>query len=197
MKTIATTILFICLNLLKGYAQDISGVWNGTYTNSEQKEIVFVFSFEKSETGLQGTFSVPTYRVANIKAKTVTMEEDTLLVDISNLGINYKGTLLEGQQKIEGTLTEGANIIPLVLAKGKGEAVPILKRPQEPTKPYPYYEEEVAFKNETADITLSGTFTRPMEQGKYPVAILISGSCLLYTSPSPRDKRQSRMPSSA
>ena len=25
----------------------------------------------------------------------------------------------------------------------------------------------------------------------------ISGSCLLYTSPSPRDKRQSRMPSSA
>ena len=28
-------------------------------------------------------------------------------------------------------------------------------------------------------------------QGEY------SGSCLLYTSPSPRDKRQSRMPSSA
>ena len=25
----------------------------------------------------------------------------------------------------------------------------------------------------------------------------VSGSCLLYTSPSPRDKRQSRMPSSA
>ena len=25
----------------------------------------------------------------------------------------------------------------------------------------------------------------------------ITGSCLLYTSPSPRDKRQSRMPSSA
>ena len=27
--------------------------------------------------------------------------------------------------------------------------------------------------------------------------ILISTTCLLYTSPSPRDKRQSRMPSSA
>ena len=26
---------------------------------------------------------------------------------------------------------------------------------------------------------------------------LLSGGCLLYTSPSPRDKRQSRMPSSA
>ncbi len=29
---------------------------------------------------------------------------------------------------------------------------------------------------------------------KWPV---IDGDCLLYTSPSPRDKRQSRMPSSA
>ena len=30
-----------------------------------------------------------------------------------------------------------------------------------------------------------------------PWAIALSGCCLLYTSPSPRDKRQSRMPSSA
>ena len=28
-------------------------------------------------------------------------------------------------------------------------------------------------------------------------AVIIGGGCLLYTSPSPRDKRQSRMPSSA
>ena len=30
-----------------------------------------------------------------------------------------------------------------------------------------------------------------------PCAILAADICLLYTSPSPRDKRQSRMPSSA
>ena len=29
------------------------------------------------------------------------------------------------------------------------------------------------------------------------IALVISSTCLLYTSPSPRDKRQSRMPSSA
>ena len=36
--------------------------------------------------------------------------------------------------------------------------------------------------------------------GKLPLDVLIvgrGGGCLLYTSPSPRDKRQSRMPSSA
>ena len=30
-----------------------------------------------------------------------------------------------------------------------------------------------------------------------PDAVVVRGDCLLYTSPSPRDKRQSRMPSSA
>ena len=38
---------------------------------------------------------------------------------------------------------------------------------------------------------LQGVF-RPIEK-----AFTIDNSCLLYTSPSPRDKRQSRMPSSA
>ena len=31
----------------------------------------------------------------------------------------------------------------------------------------------------------------------FEAGIVLTGSCLLYTSPSPRDKRQSRMPSSA
>ena len=39
----------------------------------------------------------------------------------------------------------------------------------------------------------SGTFTQSMTRA-YCVDLCI---CLLYTSPSPRDKRQSRMPSSA
>ena len=34
-------------------------------------------------------------------------------------------------------------------------------------------------------------------QNSEEVPVTIIGACLLYTSPSPRDKRQSRMPSSA
>ena len=36
-----------------------------------------------------------------------------------------------------------------------------------------------------------------IQNGKVKTGVLVCGSCLLYTSPSPRDKRQSRMPSSA
>lgn len=50
------------------------------------------------------------------------------------------------------------------------------KRPQEPSKPYPYYTEDVAFQNNQSEDTLAGTLTLPSAEGKYPAVILISGS---------------------
>ncbi|MGD1894108.1 MAG: alpha/beta hydrolase family protein [Cyclobacteriaceae bacterium] len=49
-------------------------------------------------------------------------------------------------------------------------------RPQKPSRPYPYYTEDVAFENSSAGITLAGTLTLPSAQGNFPAAILISGS---------------------
>ena len=51
------------------------------------------------------------------------------------------------------------------------------------------------------DVTLYGTLQEP-NNSTDTVVLIISGSgetnsCLLYTSPSPRDQRGSRMPSSA
>ena len=43
----------------------------------------------------------------------------------------------------------------------------------------------------------SPTFSRIIDTSYARYKIGLSGTCLLYTSPSPRDKRQSRMPSSA
>ena len=41
------------------------------------------------------------------------------------------------------------------------------------------------------------TFNPPQYEGDFSVKMPLNSDCLLYTSPSPRDKRQSRMPSSA
>ncbi|MDR1258462.1 MAG: alpha/beta fold hydrolase [Tannerellaceae bacterium] len=49
-------------------------------------------------------------------------------------------------------------------------------RPQEPSGPYAYYEEEVSFENQPAGIMLAGTLTLPRKEGSFPVVILISGS---------------------
>ena len=42
-----------------------------------------------------------------------------------------------------------------------------------------------------------GVNTVPFDVTYVPTAITLSGTCLLYTSPSPRDRTRSRMPSSA
>ena len=44
------------------------------------------------------------------------------------------------------------------------------------SRPYPYYDEEVKVFNVKGGDTLAGTFTKPNAKGKYPVAILITGS---------------------
>ncbi|MDN3692365.1 alpha/beta fold hydrolase [Chryseobacterium tructae] len=51
-----------------------------------------------------------------------------------------------------------------------------LKRPQEPLEPYPYYSEDITFKNKQAEIHLAGTLTLPSKEGVFPAVILISGS---------------------
>ncbi|MBL4604490.1 MAG: alpha/beta fold hydrolase, partial [Flavobacteriaceae bacterium] len=109
----------------------------------------------------------------------------TLIIDGSNVGMMYEGTYNAELEQFEGTYKEGAVVLSINLKKG---AVKIAdtRRPQEPIKPYPYYEEEVVFENVEAKITLSGTLTLPNKKGKFPVVILISGS-------GPQDRDESYM----
>src|SRR4029077_12121486 len=51
-----------------------------------------------------------------------------------------------------------------------------LRRPQTPSKPYPYREEEMAFPNDKAKISLAGTLTIPPGPGPFPAVVLLSGS---------------------
>ena len=56
----------------------------------------------------------------------------------------------------------------------------------------------VAASSGTANnLTLSGTLTASSSTGTSGYYLQSTGSCLLYTSPSPRDRQKSRMPSSA
>ena len=51
-----------------------------------------------------------------------------------------------------------------------------IKRPQEPTKPYPYYSKDITFQNNKTNISLAGTLTLPLKYRNLPAVILISGS---------------------
>jgi pimeloyl-ACP methyl ester carboxylesterase len=175
MKTILSTILLIVLAITSSFSQDLSGVWHGNAKTPDDKVILFVFLFEKNQDKYTATMAVPTFNVSGVKPKSTVLEQGHLKIEDAGLGMTYDGIWNEASNLIEGTYTEGGVKLLLSLKKGNPK-MPKNNRPQEPVKPYPYYEENVKFNNTDAGVTLSGTFTRPTQKGEYPVVILISGS---------------------
>ena len=175
MKQIITS-LFLLIST-SGFAQDISGKWSGIIESGKPEPVVFNFTFEKNGESYKTTIDIPSLRVANLKPKETTFSNNTLLVDGANLGFKYEGTFNQNLKQIEGIFTEGVNALKMVLKKSEIKTENSFNRPQEPTKPYPYKEEEVQFENKSAGIKLSGTLTYPANSDKkVPVVILISGS---------------------
>lgn len=184
MKTIIVFAIVVTMSIVSAFSQDISGDWNGEAKRGE-KLITFVFKIEKENSKYSSAMSVPTFRVSGIKPSTTTFIDGKLIIDGSNVGMRYEGVFKKERQQFEGTYKEGGIELVLNLKRGTVK-VTASKRPQEPVKPYPYYEEEVAFENTEAKIELAGTLTLPTKNGKFPVVILISGS-------GPQDRDESFM----
>lgn len=184
MKSIVTLAIIFTLSIVNVFSQDISGNWSGKAKRGD-KEITFVFNIKKEGTNYSSVMNVPTFRVSGIKTATTTFSNGKLTIDGSNVGMSYVANFNTKLQQFEGMYKEGGIEMALNLKKGAVE-IADQRRPQEPVKPYPYYEEEVEFKNAAANITLAGTLTLPNKNGTFPVVILISGS-------GPQDRDESFM----
>ena len=153
-------------------AQDITGQWNGIL-KTQGIQLRVVFHINKTDSGYSSTMDSPDQKVKGLPATSTTFENSKLKIESKISGFEYDGDFKENA--ITGILKQGGQEFPLNLSRGQIESQPI-KRPQEPIKPYPYYSEEVTFKNNMADVTLAGTLTLPKKEGIYPVVILITGS---------------------
>ncbi len=170
MKKIITLVtLFITAGL---FAQDITGSWYGMLTFPGGK-LRMNIHIKQAENGYTITMDSPDQGATGIPTEKAKFENNTLSFAIPAIGGDYKGTY--ENNGFTGTFTQ--NNYPLQLNLGR-EEIKAEKpaRPQEPAKPYPYYSEEVTFKNEKAGITLSGTLTMPKKEGNFPAVVLISGS---------------------
>lgn len=171
MKKLLLTAL-LCLTAAVN-AQDITGDWFGLLSIPGTK-LHINLHIKKADKGYTATMDSPDQGANDLPVTTITIENNTVNFAIPAGGISYKGTL-EGKS-IKGTFTQSGYNIPLDFGREtpKAEAV---KRPQEPVKPYPYYEEEITIKNDKAGLTLAGTLTLPKQGGSnYPAVILITGS---------------------
>jgi uncharacterized protein len=97
--------------------------------------------------------------------------------EMSALGASFAGTLSADGQSLAGAWTQVGRTTPLTFARqAAGVAPPKLIRPQTPTKPYPYREEEVTFDDAAAQVKLAGTLTLPPGAGPFPAVVLVAGS---------------------
>lgn len=168
-----TFILLASLFSLSNFGQEITGQWNGAL-KVQGTQLRLVFNVAKTDNVLSSTMDSPDQGAKGIPTTTTSFENSILKITIANANIDYEGTL--GKDNIIiGTFKQGGQSFPMNLSKEIIEKEKLV-RPQEPTKPYPYYSEDITFENKNAGISLAGTLTLPKKDGVFPVVILISGS---------------------
>jgi pimeloyl-ACP methyl ester carboxylesterase len=148
--------------------QGITGDWNGVL-EVQGSQLPLIFHISRADGGYRATMDSPLQGAKDIPVTSVSYEEDTVKLSVAPAGLAYEG-VVDADGKITGTFKQGELSLPLTLSKARRA------RPQEPSRPYPYYEEEVFFDNAAAGVRLAGTLTLPAKEGTFPAVVLISGS---------------------
>lgn len=154
---------------------DIDGTWMGTLDTGAMKLRV-VFHIVNTEDGLTATMDSPDQGAKGLPTTSVTRTGTSLKIEAKNLNGVFDGKIAADLSTIDGNWTQHGSTMPLVLKRTKDEAILEPKRPQVPTKPYPYREEEVSYDNKVQNVTLAATFTVPQGTGPFPAVLLITGS---------------------
>jgi pimeloyl-ACP methyl ester carboxylesterase len=153
----------------------LDGAWMGTLTTpGGNLRVVFHFT-PGPDGGLKGTLDSPDQAVTGLPIDKVTLDQGMVHCEIAIVRGTFDGTLAADGQSIAGTWKQGQSL-PLTLTPATTAQIAPAKRPQEPTPPFPYGNEEVVFSNPAANIELAGTLTKPQGAGPFPAVLLIAGS---------------------
>jgi len=154
---------------------DIDGTWLGTLVISADAKLRIVFHIVNTEDGLMATLDSPDQGVKGLPTSKVSRDKAALRIEIEKISGVFTGLIAADLSSIDGTFTQGSSL-PLSLHRVKDEAELELKRPQNPTKPYPYHDEDVSYENKVQNVTLAATLTIPQGKGPFPAVVLITGS---------------------
>ena len=154
---------------------DIDGAWLGTLEVGAGIKLRVVFHVVNTDSGLVTTMDSPDQGMNGLPTTKTTRDGTKLKIDVQKLSGAFEGTIDLDTNSIVGTWTQGAEM-PLVLHRLKNQSELELRRPQNPTKPYPYHDEDVSYENKLQNVTLAATITIPPGKGPFPAVVLITGS---------------------
>jgi len=154
---------------------DIDGAWMGKL-DTGSLTLRVVFRITNTQDGLTATLDSPDQGMLALPGTAVTRERSSLKIETNQINGIFAGKIAADASSIDGTWTQHGHSMPLALTRVKDESELTLKRPQNPTKPYPYREEEVSYDNKLQNVTLAATLTIPQGKGPFPAVVLITGS---------------------
>ena len=148
--------------------------WEGSLDVGGQKLKLILKITKAADGSLKATLDSPDQGAMNLPVSSVTQTGDSIKAELKNIGGVYEGTFNKEWSEISGEWRQGGATFPLVLKKT--DKVVTFNRPQEPKRPFPYIEEEVAYENKAGGVKLAGTLTLPRTDKPVPAVILITGS---------------------
>ncbi len=154
---------------------DIDGAWLGTLDVGATK-LRIVFHIVNTEHGLMATMDSPDQGAKGLPVTAITRNGSSLKLEMKVLVAVFEGNISPDLKTMTGTFTQNGASFPLLLSRVKDLTQLERPRPQNPKKPYPYKEEEVAYNNKVQGIHLGATLTVPQGTGPFPAVVLITGS---------------------
>jgi uncharacterized protein len=155
---------------------DIAGDWLGTL-NINGSSLRIVFHIQSTTDGLHATLDSPDQYARDLPISSAELKDGILKLVSERLNGRFEGSISEDLSVLTGTWTQGPGSWPLVLKRTtKTTSLERHPRPQEPKKPYPYREEDVAYDNPAGGDRLAATLTIPNGKGPFPAVVLITGS---------------------
>lgn len=183
MKNLYLLSLLIVLSLSEAFGgeriyieNDIVGTWLGTMKINDKLELRFAYVIAEDDSGkLSATMNVIEQKAYDIPMDIVEFSKGNLKIEFTSAQISYTGAYdYEGKVFI-GAYQQGEARFDLNLHKVDQLPKEVV-RTQLPIRPFPYQEEEVAFDNKNAHVSLAGTLTLPASNTPAPAVILIHGS---------------------
>lgn len=151
--------------------QGVAGTWQGKLGGALRLTLILS---KASDGALSGHLVSVDQGGQKLPAQDITFKDQTLHLSVPMIKGEYVGKLNSAGDQLAGTWTQNGQAMPLDFKRG--DQVPVVHRPQEPKKPYPYKEEEVLYPNAKAGIEIGGTLTLPKGTGPFPAVLLITGS---------------------
>ena len=150
------------------------GVWQGALEGNGMRLRLQLHVSHDDQKQLVAALDSPDQGVSGLPAIHVIQKDAAFHFEIPVVSGVYDGTLNAAKTAITGSWTQ--NNVEQKLDFRRSDQLLELVRPQNPVKPYPYKDEEIAFPNGKAKISLAGTLTLPRAPGPFPAAVLFSDS---------------------